>query len=530
MVVPFAACEPIATDLHVTVFTTMDTSRLHLQQRMPDALLQARGVTLCSLACALTRIIREYILMRQPRLAAWMLAVVLLPAGISAESSGNVAVTIYQDDFGVVKEQREMEFEKGMNRLHFTGVAERMDPTSVSFTCLSEPEAVTILEQNFEYDLVGTETLLRRYIDHPVSLLVMGSGATGASRIQGVLAAATGDDLILQEAETGRMHIVSRASIERIELERKPEDLLTRPTLVWLAHATRTGSQRCQVAYTTDGIGWQADYTAVLNEREDALDLNGWVTINNQSGAAYHDAAIKLIAGDVRRVQPSPPPMLRERAMVVQADVRGFEERSFMEYHLYALGRRSTLQNRQIKQIELIDPARDVPVTKQLVFATSINPWLVRNRDKVQVKIEFDNEAEHGLGIALPRGKVRVFKTDPVDGTLEFVGEDVIDHTPRRERLSLYIGDAFDIVPEQKITDQQRGERFVTFTRSVEIRNRKEAPTTVLVDELVPRYVNWRIDRSALPYEQPDAFTCRFEVNVDADSSVTLTYTMTQTW
>jgi len=212
------------------------------------------------------------------------------------------------------------------------------------------------------------------------------------------------------------------------------------------------------------------------------------------------------------------------------ADAAGFEEKPFMEYHLYTLGRKSTLQNRQIKQIELIETARGVPVDKQLVYTTSINQWQVRQSDKVQVKIEFENEEQHALGIALPKGRVRVFKADPADGTLEFVGEDQIDHTARRERLSLYIGDAFDVVPEQKITDQRRGDRFVTFTRSVEIRNRKEEPVSVFVDEIIPRYVNWRIDKSSLPYEKKDAFTCRFKVDVNADSTTTLTFTMTQTW
>lgn len=208
----------------------------------------------------------------------------------------------------------------------------------------------------------------------------------------------------------------------------------------------------------------------------------------------------------------------------------GFEEKPFMEYHLYTLGRKSTIQNRQIKQIELIDPARGVPVSKQLVYATSINNWLVQGRDKVQVKIEFENHEAHGLGIALPKGRVRVFKADPADGTLEFVGEDQIDHTARREKLSLYIGDAFDVVPEQKITDQRRGDRFVTFTRSVEIRNRKDEDVSVFVDEIIPQHVNWKIDRSSLPYEKKDAFTCRFKVDVKADSTATLTFTMTQTW
>ena len=459
--------------------------------------------------------------------------VLLSAVGIAAQTPKEVAVTIYNDNFGVIKEQRAMTFQEGLNRMQFTGVAERIDPTSVNFLCVSAPDAVSILEQNYEYDLVNTDSLLKRYIDQPVSLLVKGSGSSGSSLLTGVLTAAIGGDLILQDADSGQMHIVSRASVERIQLEKKPEDLLTRPTLVWLTHAEKAGEQLCQVTYTTEGIGWKADYSAVLSDKEDKLDMSGWVTIDNQSGAAYPDATIKLIAGDVRRVQPPAPPMPMMRESMVfsagKADM-GFEEKSFMEYHLYTLGRKSSIQNRQVKQIELIDTARGVPVDKQFVYATSINEWQMQGRDKVQVKIEFENKEESGLGIALPKGKVRVFKKDPADGTLEFVGEDTIDHTARKEKLSLYIGDAFDIVPEQKITDQRRGDRYVTFTRSVEIRNRKDEPVSVFVDEIVPRYVNWKIDKSSLPYEKKDAFTCRFKVEVKPDSTTTLVFTMTQTW
>ena len=471
--------------------------------------------------------------MKTSRKISFLAGAFLSAAGMAAEVAQDAAITIYNDNFAVVKERREMTFEKGNNRVQFTGVAEQIDPTSVNFLCVSAPEAVSILEQNYEYDLVSTESLLKRYIDQPVSLHVKGSGSSGASLLTGVLAAAIGGDLILQDADTGQMHIVSLASVEQIRLDKKPEDLLTRPTLVWLANADTAGKQLCQVTYTTGGIGWKADYSAVLNEKEDALDLSGWVTIDNQSGAAYNEATIKLIAGDVRRIQP-PAPMMPERmvmSMAKSADMDGgFEEKSFMEYHLYTLGRKSTIQNRQVKQIELIDTARNVPVNKQFVYEVSMNDWRVQQRDKVQVKIEFENKEEYQLGIALPKGKVRVFKNDTADGSLEFVGEDEIDHTARKEKLSLYIGDAFDIVPEQKVTDQQRGDRYLTFTRSVEIRNRKDVPVSVYVDEIVPKWVNWKIGKSSLPFEKKDAYTCRFKVDVKADSTTTVDYTMTQTW
>ncbi len=447
-------------------------------------------------------------------------------------ASPGVAITVYNDNFAVVKERRQMDFEQGVNTLKFPDVAAQIDPTSVNFLCLSNPGAVSILEQNFEFDLVGIQSLMKKYIDHELTVFVAGSGASASSLCTGTLLSYDGANLILQDSASGRLTVITAASVERIELAKKPDELLTRPTLVWLANAGDKGTQLCQVAYMTNGIQWKADYSAVLNEKEDHLDMTGWVTIENNSGAAYKDATLKLVAGDVRREQPPMPRMAKGRAMefAMAADSAGFEEKAFMEYHLYTLGRKSTLQNNQVKQIELIAPARDVAVKKIYLLETSLEEWRIRNTKKVQVKIEFDNKKENQLGIALPKGKVRVFKKDPADDSLEFVGEDTIDHTPKDEKLSLYIGDAFDIVAEQTMTDARNGDRFQIFTRKVEIRNRKEEAVEVFVDEKIPQYRNWKVDRSTHPETKKDAYTARFTVPVEAGKTVTLEYQMTQTW
>jgi len=459
--------------------------------------------------------------------AAVLLCVVVFPAVCKAAPNlpePGVGLTIYNNNFAVVKERREMDFDAGVNTVKFTDVASAIDPTSVNFKCLSAPGAVSILEQNYEYDLVNTASLLKRYIDKKVTVQIKGSGSDTGTEMSGVLSAAVGNDLILRNA-TGRLEIISRDVVEHIGLFETPEDLVTKPTLVWLAGADKKGAELCQVTYTTNRINWKADYSAVLNETEDRLDLTGWVTIDNKSGAGYKDAVIKLIAGDVRRITEPAAPRGREMiSLGYQADKAGFEEKPFMEYHLYTLGRKSTINNNQVKQIELIAPATDVPVKKLYIYE-----WRKKS-DKVRIKLEFENKKDNHLGIALPRGKVRVFKKDPADGMLEFVGEDAIDHTARKEKVSLYIGDAFDIAPEHTITDSEHKRRYRRETHKIELRNRKTEPVTVCVDEQFPAYVNWQISAATHDYEKRDARTARFKVAAEADSIQVLKYTVTQTW
>ena len=436
-----------------------------------------------------------------------------------------VALTVYTDNFAVVRESRQMSFETGVNVVRFVDVACAIDPTSVGFQCLSSPGAVTILEQNYEYDLVSADSLLKRYIDKNVMVKIKGSGADTGKELAGVLLAAVGNDLILK-SEKDNIEVLRKDSVEEISLKELPTDLVTRPTLVWLASAKEKGSQLCQVTYTTGQIGWSADYSAVLSADETKIDFTGWVTIDNKSGATYKDATIKLIAGDVRRLVEVQPEYKEERMLAYAAGAadKGFEEKPFMEYHLYTLGRKSTINNNQVKQIEFITPAAGVPAKKLYIYERS------QQAKKVQIKLEFENTEENKLGIALPKGKVRVFKKDPADGMLEFVGEDRIDHTARKEKLLLYIGNAFDIVPEYTLLDSKHGRRTLTETHKIELRNRKDAPVTVFVDEKFPDWVNWTIDQPTHKYEKRDAHTARFEVKLEADSTTTVQYTATQNW
>jgi hypothetical protein len=453
-------------------------------------------------------------------------------AGPQKGSEEGTALTIYNDNFAVVRESRLLSFEKGLNTAKFTDVASAIDPTSVNFRCLSAPGAVSILEQNYEYDLVNTFSLLKRYIDKDVTVALKGSGADTGRRLTGLLMAAMGENLILK-SKTNDIEILDKDSIEDISLKEIPDDLVTRPTLIWLANAKEKGAQLCQVTYTTGQINWVADYSAVLNADETQIDFTGWVTIDNKSGATYKDSTLKLIAGDVRRLaapEPRPPRLLATQG--AKPAEAGFEEKPFMEYHLYTLGRKSTINNNQVKQIEFITPALGVPIKKLYIYERGQQYIYGRGGqgNNVQIKLEFENTKENNLGIALPKGKIRVFKKDPADDTLEFVGEDRIDHTPNKEKLLLYIGNAFDVVAEYTLVDSQHDRRMSRETHKIELRNRKAEDITVFVDEKFPQWVNWTIDKTTHKYEKRDAYTARFEVPVKADSIVTVQYTATQTW
>jgi len=444
-----------------------------------------------------------------------------------------VALTVYNENFAVVKESRQIAFEQGINTVRFTDVASAIDPTSVNFQCLSSPGAVAILEQNYEYDLVNADSLLKRYIDKNVTVRLKGSGADTGREMNGVLMASLGGDLIVKD-EKNNIDIIGKTGVEEISLKELPDNLVTKPTLVWLAQAENKGGQLCQVTYTTEQIKWNADYSAVLSPDETKIDFSGWVTIDNKSGATYKDATLKLIAGDVRRI--TPPRVARDAYALGMAKeaAAGFEEKPFMEYHLYTLGRKSTVNNNEVKQIEFIEPVLGV-LAKKLYIYQRTGEWSGwqdsgdRAR-KVQIKIEFENTKENNLGIALPRGKVRVFKKDPADETLEFVGEDQIDHTPQKEKLSLYIGNAFDIVAEYTLVNSKHDRRSREDTHKIELRNRKNEPVTVFVDEKFHSWANWTIDKSTHKYEKRDANTARFEVKIAADSTATLQYAATQIW
>jgi len=338
-----------------------------------------------------------------------------------------------------------------------------------------------------------------------------------------------------------------------ITLPSLPGGLITRPTLVWDVAAGKKGSHVARVAYQTTGITWWADYNLTYAEGSDAnsckLNVGAWVSILNQSGASYPDAKIKLIAGDVHRapVSPAAAGVMAKRAMAAEMrqEADGFAEKSFFEYHLYTLGRQSTLPDNSTKQIELLPSVNGVPCEKTLVyygqdgmyFNFGPSPYVDRNfgitgNKKVDTYLSFKNAQENGMGVPMPAGRVRVSKLDTADGSLEFIGEDRIDHTPKNEKVLLKLGSAFDVVGERRQVDFKVDSARNTMTEEIEvkIRNRKDEPVKVIVKENLYRWTNWKIVSANQEYEKQDARTIHFPVSVPADKEVVVRYTVKYTW
>jgi hypothetical protein len=289
---------------------------------------------------------------------------------------------------------------------------------------------------------------------------------------------------------------------------------------VWETYSQAGGEQLCQVTYMTNGINWKADYVMVVAENDAQVDLTGWVTLDNQSGATYKDAKLKLIAGDVNRVQEEALPKMGALAMVADAAApeQGFEEKSFFEYHLYTLGRPTTIRQAQTKQVSLL-AASGVPAKKVFVYNGS------RMGKKVEVRMEFENSKENNMGMPLPKGKVRAFKADS-DGSLEFVGEDSIDHTPKDEEIRILLGNAFDLVGERSQVDfkELTFKRVTEQTWEIKLRNHKEEPVTIKVVE--PVWGEWDVTQASHDHRKKDASTLEFDVEVPADGEAVVTYTV----
>lgn len=454
-----------------------------------------------------------------------------------------VEVTVYNDNLGLVKERRTFALKDGVTDVQASDVAAQIDATSVHFKSLTAPDAVSVLEQNFEYDLVNPDAILRKYLGKTIALERF-SGPNGEKRdlLEGTLLSTTGGRVI---QSGGKVYIDPPGNPVLPEL---PEGLLTKPTLVWKLRSTKSGSHDCEVSYLTTGMSWSADYVAVANENDTKMDLNAWVTLNNNSGGAYKDAKLKLVAGDVHRAPQRVDFMGARKAMMALSEAApaaaGFAEKSFFEYHLYTLGRNTTLKENETKQIELA-AAANVPVQKVYTYNGAPQVWneygdytrtdsnygVNGGNKKVFVTLEFKNSKGNNLGLALPAGRVRVYKADS-DGSLLLIGEDAIDHTPKDEEVRLKIGDAFDIVGERKRTNFQvdSKKRWAEETFEIKLRNHKEQDVTVAVIEPLYRWSSWKIIESSEKFAKKDAQTIRFDVPVKKDGESTATYTVRYSW
>jgi len=444
----------------------------------------------------------------------WTILPILFFAAAVVAQSPQVRVTVYNNNLALVHETRQMDLPKPTGVCSFRDVAAHIDPTSVHFKSVSNAAAVRVLEQNFEYDLVSADKILQRYLDQNVRLM-----SKQGSPIEGKLLS-VGGNVVLQAADNS-IRILNNSEIVSTELPKLPEGLITRPTLVWQVQNNGPANQMVEVSYLTSGVSWHAEYVGVLDANDQNMDLNAWVSIENNCGATYKDAKLLLVAGDVHRAAP-PVGIMRKgvQQMEMMTAVPDFVEKEFFEYHLYTLTRAATLKNNQQKQVELF-PAARTPVTKEYTYDGA------RNQKKVNVTITFKNKKEAGLGIALPAGKVRLYK--PEGEAQVLVGEDNIDHTPRDEEVRLNVGDAFDIVGErQQASYRQIGDRASEEKVKVTLRNHKDVAISVIVVEHLGG--DWKITESTLQHKKKDAQTAEWRVPVAARGEANLEYTVFRTW
>jgi len=436
----------------------------------------------------------------------------------TAADRREVSVTVYNDDLGLVREVRRVELPAGEAAIRFMDVASEIRPETVAVG-VDSGGGVDVVEQNYEYDLLSPAKVLEKYVGREVTVYVKNE-ETGEEKPVTATLLSTNQGEVFQIGDQISLGLPGRVVVPQL-----PENLIARPTLVWLLDADGSGARDLEVSYLTRAIGWRADYVAALAADEKTIDLTGWVTIDNHSGAAYENAKLKLVAGSVHMVEPIRTAKIMRGMAMAQAE-DAFAQREFFEYHLYELGRPTTVKDNQTKQIELLS-AQSVPVTKHYVAESQFDAYVhPRGGDepprKVAVKLELTNDAKSNLGKPLPKGIVRVYKRD-TDGALTFAGEDRVDHTPAGETVRLALGEAFDVVWERDVTAfHELSKREVEAEVKVTVRNRKTEPVHVTV---VERFRGERqVLSSSIKPTEPDAFTLEFDVPVAANDQAAVTY------
>jgi hypothetical protein len=432
----------------------------------------------------------------------------------------SVAITIYNSNIGLVKDTRLVEFKPGIHELKFMDVAAKIDPTTVHIKSLINGLSLTVLEQNYEYDLLSPQKLLEKFVGQKVQLASINPETKKEEIVEATLLSTQGGN-IFQIGD--KIHI---GHYGRVLLSRIPENLIPQPTLVWMLENKLSKLQKLEASYLTSGINWKADYVAVLNKLDTLTDLTGWVTIDNRSGATYQNALLKLVAGDIHRVQGEMRMDYARPMAAAKEASQQFKEESFFEYHLYTLDRRTTIKDNQTKQMTLLD-ANQVPIKKLFIFTGSPQYYYYQmtqgtNKQKIGVFLELENTKKNHLGMPLPKGTVRVYKEDK-DGSLQFVGEDRIDHTPKDEKFKIKIGEAFDVVGERIQTDYKRlGSNLFEVAFEVTLRNHKKEGINVLVEEPIPG--DWEMLSNSHPFEKLQAHMIRFDVPLAKDKEVKVKY------
>jgi hypothetical protein len=440
------------------------------------------------------------------------------PVSVTRDDQREVMVTIYNGNLGLVKDLREARLPAGVNEVQFTDVAALIDPTTVHLKSLTDALGLKILEQNYEYDLLTSQKLMEKYVGRKVRLY-----QSDGTFHEATLLSTNGPVFEIN----GQIHM---GHYGRLVLPSLPENLVSKPTLVWLLRNQTARPQRVEASYLTGGITWKADYVMVLNSADSLSDLTGWVTIDNKSGATYGNAALKLVAGDVNRAaDPRREARLMELAAKAASPAdasRDFKSEGFFEYHLYTLDGRTTIKDNQTKQLSLL-AASEVPITRHLIYYGAQDYYrnsygVPVSNQKVGVYLEVKNSKENRLGVPLPKGKIRVYKAD-ASGSQQFIGEDWIDHTPKDERVKIKMGNAFDVVGERTQKDFRKlAAGLYEVEWEISLRNHKNAAQTVTVIEPVPG--DWQVVASSHQYEKIQAHTLKYQVVVPKDGAVKLTY------
>ena len=440
------------------------------------------------------------------------------PVSVTRDDQREVMVTIYNGNLGLVKDLRETRLPAGQSEVQFMDVAALIDPTTVHLKSLTDALGLKILEQNYEYDLLTSQKLMEKYVGRKVRLYQ----SDGAYH-EATLLSTNGPVFEIN----GQIHM---GHYGRLVLPSLPENLVSKPTLVWLLRNQTARPQRVEASYLTSGITWKADYVMVVNAADKLSDLTGWVTIDNKSGATYGNAALKLVAGDVNRAQDARRDQrmmeLAAKAASPASASQDFKSEGFFEYHLYTLDGRTTIKDNQTKQLSLM-AANEVPITKELVYYGA--PDYYRNaygvpvsNQKIAVYFEVKNSKENRLGLPLPKGKIRVYKAD-ASGSQQFIGEDWIDHTPKDESVKIKMGNAFDLVGERTQKDFKKiGWNLYEVEWEIALRNHKTEPQTVTVIEPVPG--DWQVLTSTHTYEKIQAHTLKYQIPVPKEGATKLTY------
>jgi len=447
-----------------------------------------------------------------------LVVTILLVASAAILWADNLSLTVYNSNLGVVREVRKLDFMQGNGRIAFADVPSQIDATSVTLEMTDPKLAVEILEQNYAYDLVSPDKIYGKYIDHEIEVIT-----EKGELFSGTLLSFSGGYLVIRQSD-GKIRSIVQGTVRDVTFPDLPEGLITRPTLFWLYNSSFAGSADAVVSYQTSGIAWQAEYIGVLGVDEKMLNLTGWVSIDNHSGKTYNDATLKVIAGDIHRVQRETPVYRADMEMAMTAMPKaaaGFEEKPFFEYHLYTLPRPATIADNEIKQISMFDPA-------QAAVAKEFRYMAEPGQTDVMVYIKTTNTKEVGLGMSLPAGRVRVFKAD-TDGSMILLGEDRIDHTPRNEEIKLTIGQAFDIVGKTTMMAQRRlSDKASETDVSLEVRNQKETPVTVVVSKSLGGY--WEITQSTVDFVKKSATEVEWKLDIPAAGKGVVDFTVRNTW